>query len=278
MVKYCYCSAVRSNPPQENCDDCLVAIKQISGCGQGLMPCGGAEGTASINLNTLNKNAADVIYSLKPNGYSSDDFASVSISSAGIVTLVTGEAYESHGLHPIEYMVTKGKFKNYGTLFVCFDSPCEDECGESCNTCSGECYGSIDDQEMTLDCNEAGATLNLGALLNLGACDGTNTFTLAVPVEIAASITSGGLLTVEATGAALPGVTYTIDWDLACSKYGLTASGKIEVYIDDKCTETTCDPGFTCNKCTGECEEMTSDLSITKSGMGIQSSGGVVIS
>lgn len=277
-MRYCFCSARISGPPQTTCDDCLIANKIIVGCGQGLLPCGGEDGTTVIDLNALNKNGSDVVYSLKTNGYSSDDFESVAITSAGVVTLLTGEAYESHGLHPIQYMVTKGKYKNYGTLLVCFDSPCEDECGDTCNTCSGECYGTIADQEMTLDCNESGATLNIGTLLNLAACDGTNTFTMAVPSELAASVSSVGLVTVEATSLALPGETYTIDWDLSCSKYGLTSSGKINVYIDDKCIGVTCEESNqVCNKCTGVCEEMTSDLSITKTGVGISSSGGVVI-
>lgn len=264
-MRYCYCNVRVSNPQTRTCGDCLIANDQIVGCGQGLLPCGG---TTTINLNTLNHNPSDAVYSLKTNGYSTDDFSSVSISSAGVVTIVTGSNnYTPHGLHDIEYQVVRGEYKNFGLLRVCFDNPCDEGCAK-CNTCEGTCYGPNKTASATVDCMATGQTYNAATDLNLASCDGTSTWTVAAPAEVSVSINNSGLISYDMTSDALPGITYRITWKVACSLYGMETTGSLDVTVEDKCANVLCEVGYTCNKCTGECEENQSDL---------RTSGGTVV-
>lgn len=262
----CYCSAKVSNPKPKTCTDCLIANKIIVGCGQGLKPCGDS---TTINLNTYNHNPSDAVYKLSLNPYSSADFSEVTLTEAGVLTVTTGTAYTAYGLHVIKYEVTRGKYKDFGTIEICFDNPCEDGCS-NCNTCSGECYGSTDDVSVTIDCSATGNTYNAATGLNLASCDGSNTWTVESDDEITATINSAGLITYDATSLALPGVEYEITWKVTCSLYGMTESGKVKVLIEDKCIGVTCDPGQTCNKCTGECETPESNMGLITTAFGAQ--------
>lgn len=255
----CYCTARVSNPKPRTCTDCLIAQKIIVGCGQGLKPCGD---TTTINLNTYNLNPADAIYSLSQNPFSLSDFATVTITAAGALTVTTGTNYTPHGLHVIKYEVVRGKYKDFGTVEICFDDPCEAGCSK-CNTCSGECYGSADEVSATIDCSSTGNTHNAATGLNLASCDGSNTWSVVTDPELSAIISNAGLITYDATSLALPGVEYTITWTVTCSLYGMTTSGTLKVMIDDKCVGVTCGAGEVCNKCTGICEDIQSDMDIT---------------
>jgi len=250
----------------------LIANDQIVGCGQGLLPCGG---TTTINLNTINNNPSDAIYSLKTNGYSAGDFSAVSITAAGVVSLTTGNNYTPHGLHEIHYVVTKGSYKNFGILKVCFDSPCDEGCAK-CNTCEGTCYGTPALVEVTVDCMATGQTHNAATGLNIASCDGTNTWTVAAPAAISVTINNAGLVSYDLTSDALPGIIYRITWKVVCSLYGMETTGNIDVTVEDKCANVLCEAGYTCNKCTGDCEENNSDLSTT-GGTVVGAGGGVVV-
>jgi hypothetical protein len=274
-MSYCFCRAKVSGPRKEVCDGCIVANKQIVGCNQGLLPCGGQ---TIIDLNEINGNASDVVYSLIPGGYSTDDFSAVSLSADGKLNITTGSAYTAHGLHEIAYQVTRGKNKDHNVVQICFDNPCDDECAK-CNTCSGECYGTPEVGEIDMDCSETGATFDAAADLNMSSCDGTSTWSLTkVPDELAVIINSSGVITIDTTSAAVPDETYEIEWQVSCSKYGMTQKGTVEVTINNKCVEVECDSDEVCDKCTGNCVEVTSDMEVNKNGFGSQSGGGLSIS
>lgn len=275
-MAYCYCTARVSNPKTKTCSDCLIANKIIIGCGQGLKPCGD---TTTINLNNYNHNPADAVYSLKPGGYSSGDFTAVSLTAAGVLSVTTGNNYTPHGLHVIEYIVTKGKYKDFESVEICFDSPCLTGC-TYCNTCSGECYGTPAEASATIACSETGKTYNAATGLNIASCDGSNTWTVEAPEAITAIISSSGLITYDATSLALPGVEYTIKWKVTCSLYGTSASGELKVLIEDKCIGVDCASNEECNKCTGLCVEKESDMDVTSNSnaFGTSAGGGMIIS
>lgn len=271
----CYCTARVSNPKPKTCTDCLIANKIIVGCNQEIYPCGT---TKSVNLAAYNGNPSDTVYSLQSNPYSTGDFTSASITSAGVLTFTTGENYTPHGLHEIKYMVSKGKFKDFESVWICFDSPCEDGC-TNCNTCSGECYGAGEDVEAVAECAETGKTFNAATGLNIASCDGTNTWTVEAPSAISAIIDSNGLITYDITSLAVPGTEYTIDWKVKCSLYNMEASGKLIVLVENKCIGVTCASNEECNKCTGDCEEKESDMDVTQNNaFGAGASGGMSLS
>lgn len=277
-MKYCYCTAVISGSTPKVCDDCLVAHKIIVGCGQGLMPCGD---TTTIDLNDYNKNPSDAVYSLYK--YNTDAFGTVTISSAGVVSIETDAEDLSPSqstLYEIEYMVVKGKYKTFGVLQVCIDDPCDAGC-DKCNTCSGECYGTPDPGEEDADCGSIGNTFNAAAGLDLESCDGTNTWTAVFPEGLTGSISNVGLITYDVNNDVEFEEPYRITWEVSCSKYGMKATGYLDVTINDKCVGIVCDEGFECNQCDGECIEKESDLGVTGTGssaVGSQSGGGITIS
>jgi hypothetical protein len=45
----------------------------------------------------------------------------------------------------------------------------------------------------------------------------------------------------------------------------LSAVGKVIITYINECMDVTCNPGFVCNKCTGDCEELQIDLSVNTS-------------
>lgn len=274
-TNYCYCTATVSNPKPKSCTDCLIANRVIVGCNQQIYPCGT---TKSVALNDYNHNPSDAVYSLQPNAYSTGDFTTVSITAGGIVTFTTGENYTPHGLHIIKYRVDRGNYTDFGTLEICFDSPCQTGCN-NCNTCSGECYGTAEEASATIDCSSTGNTFNAATGLNIASCDGSNTWTVEAPAQISAIISNSGVITYDATSAALPGVEYTINWKVACSLYGMVTTGKLKVMIDDKCVGVTCDSGKSCVKCTGLCVDIESDMDVTSNGaFGAGTGGGMILS
>lgn len=276
-MKYCTCTGTITSSSQSTCDGCLVAHKIIVGCGQGLKPCGGEEGTTIIDLKDYNKNPAGAVYSLKPGGYDTSAYSSVTLTSAGILTIVTGsDNFSPHTVHPIEYIVTKDKMKTFGEISFCFDSPCGSGC-TTCNTCTGECYGASTPGAATVPCGSIGNTFDVTSGLNLESCDETNTFSLTAPDQVSATIDENGVITYDLANGLVAGAKYRVNWTLECSKYGMTVSGFLDITVADQCEDVECDPGSQCNNCTGECEELESGMIITKTGIAAESGGGTII-
>lgn len=272
-MRYCFCTATIFNdgsPPATPCDGCLIAKTLIVGCGQGLAPCGG---TTDIDLNALLNNPTDVVYSIKAGGYDPLEFASVSITAAGVLSVATGSVWVPHALQHIDYVVKQGKYKNYGRISFCFDNPCDEACGENCNTCNGTCYGTSSVTTDGADCGSSANTISIAAGLTLGACDGTSTYAVTVPDGISATIDAAGLITYDVDNGVLPLGVYRINWTLTCSLYGMITSGYVDVTITDLCDGVTCGAGQKCNPCTGVCDTLTSDLGGEKVGIGAMGGG-----
>lgn len=272
-MAYCFCTGRVSNP-KPLCNGCIRANKIIVGCGQGLKPCGD---TTTINLNTYNGNPSDAIYSLIAGGYASVDFSAASITAAGILSVTTGNNYTPHGIHEIKYMVTKGKNKDFESIWLCFDSPCTGGC-TTCNVCTGECYGVPATGSQTATCGEVDKTYNAATGLNTGSCDGTTTWTAVFPAALSGVISNAGLITYDITGFAVPGQTYRITWKAVCSLYGMETTGFIDVTVQDLCVGVTCGANQECDKCTGLCNDRISDMAADGSAISSQASFTVTIS
>lgn len=76
------------------------------------------------------------------------------------------------------------------------------------------------------------------------------------------SITSGGLLSYELSDLANVGSYYSITYRVRCDAEGVGGYGVIQVSPLDLCLTANCTPSQTCNKCTGECDDIAVDLSI----------------
>lgn len=239
------------------------------------MPCGG---TTTVNLNSYNHNSSDAVYSLIPNGYDTGDFSAASITEAGVLSITAGTNYEPHGLHEIQYMVSKenGKYKDFESVWFCFDSPCTTGCTK-CNTCSGECYGTPDQASVTVSCGDSGLTYDATTGLNTGSCDGTTVWTVTAPDAISPIISDSGMITYGINDIAVPGQTYSMAWKGVCSLYGMEVSGTLDVLVENKCIGVTCGGDQVCRPCTGDCEDLESDQgangsAITSSGPSVSTS------
>ena len=273
-MAYCFCRPTIYNPPAKPCDGCLQAHTIVVGCGQGLMPCGD---NTSIELDVLNKNGAEAVYSLKSGGYNNTEFESVTISASGLLEVVTACIWEAHKVYDIWYTVTKGNLKNYGKVSFCMDNPCDEGC-TNCNWDTGNCYGEGRRITFLKPCGALNQIYNATMGLSLYACDGTTSWTVQADTGVNATI-AGGFITYSINNDVVIGKKYRVSWTASCSKYNMTTSGYFDLEIEDLCTGVTCSNGQHCEPCTGNCEENTSDLRIettfgsTKGSTSIQGGG-----
>lgn len=281
---YCHCTAIvvygggGSTPPSD-CDGCLVAKKLAVGCGQGLVACGSS---TDIDVDAKNNNPDSAVYSVT--SYDTNAFDSVTMSPEGILSVSTAEiAYESGKTYRVNYKVVNGKYSNFGWVDFCFDNPCDDGCAGKCEPCSGTCWPEIGpfDEEMT--CNEADHVVDIYAGLTFGDyCTGGNDSVVIteIPDEFSWTYedfdsTEGSpqiLLTSDAT--VVPNKTYVIKGTLSCDNTGITRDFSINVTITDLCEGVSCGPGQECDKCTGLCVDLESDLLVDKSGFAAGDGGG----
>jgi len=127
-------------PPASRCDDCLVVNSLRLACDDGPDPCGD---TFTIDLSDYNDlSACDCgtpVYSLV--SYDGDAFASVSVSSVGLLTATTDNWYAFNEYPVIKYLVDCpcNLLGASGNVYVCFKNPCPTECYDSCDACTGLC-------------------------------------------------------------------------------------------------------------------------------------------
>src|SRR5690606_3763996 len=150
-------------------------------------------------------------------------------------------------IHSIDYTVTKGRYKDFGTISFCLDNPCNAGCSGVCNTCSGECYGyGAGPSVVAANCGDIGNSYNAAAGLNLSACDGVTTWSVEALQGIAAVINSSVLITYDVLNNVIPEQKYRVTWTANCSLYGMSATGWFDVEIQNLCVGVSCDGDQVC--------------------------------
>jgi hypothetical protein len=271
-TKYCICVGSISTPKKPNCANCVVANEIYFGCGQGLVPCGG---NTTVDLKTYNPtNPVGTVYAIIKRDEVA--FTAASINGSGVLSVTTGEQYNKDLMFGVMYSATYEGKTDLGIVSFCFDNPCETGCTK-CNWCDGDCYTSVD-YERTVECGETG-TISIPTLVaDVTACDGTNTY------EVKSDSASLGTLTVNGAGLISYGMStpaavgdHIIEYDIFCSKYGMTISGTIKLTVEDLCAGVEVDDNEYCDPCTGDIEELESDMSGAASGSASSGSSGTTI-
>lgn len=139
----CRCSSVTVivDPGPKTCSGCLKAVSLRVGCDGGPLPCGN---TQEIDLAEYNDTTAcdgcDAIYTV--HSYDTAAFASVTITSAGLLEYETTDLYERYKEYDIIYDIDCpcSILSASGRIKVCMKHPC-DHCDsdEVCNPCTGDC-------------------------------------------------------------------------------------------------------------------------------------------
>lgn len=266
-MAYCRCFGTVKKDPKTVCDDCLRANPVTFGCGQGLHPCGD---TTSFELNEYNENKVTAVYSLL---HFDPSFTAVTISPTGLVNVTTGIAADRARLNQIMYMVQDGKFKNYGFIFMCFDSMCEPGC-TTCNDCTGECMEAIPGaHEKIVLCGAVG-TFDSTTILDTTSCGASLEYAVSKTSSqiVTASISDAGIVSYTMASPATPG-TYDIKIMATCPDFSMTAEVVLHLIVEDKCIGVVVGEDEKCDPCTGNVTDKVSDLEIIKMGVGFVGSG-----
>jgi len=142
--------------PTSHCDECLKIVNLRYSCTDGPTPCGGAGGTLVVNLAQYNDDMSAcgcaVKYSLI-NDYDVTEFTSVTITEAGVLTIVTSDAFTEWKEMLIKYKVDCpcGILSGTGHVYVCKKNNCVGvECNEgfACDQCTASCEEMESDLEL----------------------------------------------------------------------------------------------------------------------------------
>lgn len=138
-------------------------------------------------------------------------------------------------------------------------------CSEACSNCFIPKNHIIPVADRVEPCGGAG-TLNVAALNDFSTtCTGNVTYSIFsydTDGFNSISITSGGLLSYELSDLANVGTYYAVTYRVRCDNEGVGGYGVIQITPDDLCLTSNCTPSQTCDKCTGDCVNISVDLSI----------------
>lgn len=137
-----------------SCEDCLKLVSLRYACANGPAPCGD-EGTGTLveDLSLLNDVSAcdcgdDAVYTIV--SYDETAFSSVTITSGGVLTVVTTDEFVSKKEYLIVYKVDCpcNILSGTGNIYICMKNLCAGvNCadGEYCDQCDGLCKDSESD-------------------------------------------------------------------------------------------------------------------------------------
>jgi hypothetical protein len=205
------------------------------------------------------------VYSIKK--YDTEAFASVSITSSGVLTYVTSAAFIKQKEREITYKITCpcSNLSTTAKVKVCMKDLCRTApAGAVCNQCDGKYVlaGS-----KVIPANESA----------LSKCSGTGTFNLtdlvqenvSTPIVYSLVSATSGLSAVSinpSTGVVTfskLGEGYTPQEIVyAITTAGYYAQGTLTIQIKNLCATVRCATGYSCNECNGECEVNQIDLNI----------------
>lgn len=120
---------------------------------------------------------------------------------------------------------------------------------------------TINPTTSVLPCGASGS-VDIATLSDLTNCTGNVVWQLVSYDETAfstAGINSSGLLSFTTTSAAVVGQFYVFLVKAMCDNSILSAFVEVYVPIKDGCYATVCDPGESCNPCTGNCAPIVPD-------------------
>ena len=109
-------------------------------------------------------------------------------------------------------------------------------------------------------------SLNVASIQeNISVCTGNTTYSIysfSTDGFATVTITSGGLLSYTLSSDANVGSYYEIIYRIKCDVGGYGGYGVIQVSPLDLCLTANCTPSQTCNKCTGDCDNIPINLSV----------------
>lgn len=159
---------------------------------------------------------------------------------------------------------------NYLNQCNCLDDPCvvcpEPEscptpCGKDCITLA---HPVISPSNSVGPCGSTGI-IDIASLNDYTICGGTFSLKISYYDPVAFTqvvINQDGNIEFTTSDNAVPNQYYDIIYEANCSSGGQSIGdfGKAQVGIKDLCFAITCQSGFSCNKCNGNCEQNQIDV------------------
>lgn len=157
----CNCVPYVVTPPEvvggsSSCEECLKVVTLRYLCTNGPAPCGGEDGTLVVDLTDYNDDVSacdcgSVVYSIV--SYDTTEFSSVTITQAGVLTVVTSSTFTEWKDGMITYKVDCpcNILSGTGKIYICKENLCSGvTCaeGEICNQCDGTCVEGESDIEL----------------------------------------------------------------------------------------------------------------------------------
>lgn len=137
----CNCKPrIYGQPPQPKVEDCLCINDLRVGCPDGPAPCGDTIVIDLTETNDVTASPCDVVYILKD--YDKEAFASVELTSEGILTVVTSDKYVKQEEFCITYKVDSpcSLLSDQANVYICMKDLCKGNmCENECDPCTGDC-------------------------------------------------------------------------------------------------------------------------------------------
>lgn len=141
----------------------------------------------------------------------------------------------------------------------------EEPCTTACAKCFIPANHVVAIEDRVLPCGGS-QIINVAALNDFSeSCTGNVFYSLNsydTDAFSSVTITSGGTLTYVFSAEASPGTYASITYRARCDNESVGGYGVIQTTPKDECLTSNCTPSQTCNKCTGDCENIPVDLSV----------------
>lgn len=265
----CNCS-VTVVPPVNPCSGCLQVNGATMSCANGPSPCGGVNGTGQIDLgaiNTLTVCTGVPVWRIK--SFDTNAFTSVTITQAGILDFVTSNWFVYGKEFIIVYEVDcPGQIhRAEAEVKICFNNPCGPVCRQ-CNPCTGACIFANDaNTNATISSTGCPIVSNMFDLKTISAysdCGLSISYSLVYPATVFTNVVEvGGVLTFQVLPAAVSGATYDIKYTMTCNDFGISKTGVLKVLVKTLCHDIVCGPFEVCDLCTGICNAIPDEISVT---------------
>lgn len=242
-------------PVVKDCTNCISAPTIRWGCDVGPGPGDTLSFSIPATANVTLPVGHSYTYELYD--YDQNAFSSVTVSSVGAVVAKLNLIYKARKEYRIRYKIrqTGGIMSNTGEIFVCMQNICRN-CAGTCDNITGDC-AVMTDVSSVAECgiawSQAVPNWNVdGVIFNeYPSCFTTLSYNSGTKVLSS---------TVLNFGCAI-GVPLKIK--LTGIKGSVSIQKEITVTIQDKSIGVICPLGQIANKCTGICENINTDLSVS---------------
>ena len=148
-----------------------------------------------------------------------------------------------------------------GGITIITDEPCS----TACVNCFIPVNHVVSAADRVAPCGGSDI-INIGALNDFTTtCTGNVFYSLSsfdTDAFSSVTITAGGTLTYVFSSDATPGSHYSITYRVRCDNENVGGYGVVLTSPLDLCVPSNCTPAQTCDKCTGDCENIAVDLSV----------------